>query len=195
MNLSEQELFEALAAGNTTAFEMYFKTFYQPLCNYAYTFLRDRENAEEVVQGVFLSIWEKKATLQVRTSPRSYLYAMVRNACLNAIKHDKIKRKYAGETVAMSDPGYDDVSQAVASSELEEKIFEAIDRLPDQCRLVFRLSRFEDLKYSEIAEQLNISVKTVENHMGKALRIMRDQLRDFLPFVSAILLRISDFTS
>jgi len=187
VNFSEQELFEALAAGNITAFEMYFKAYYQPLCNYAYTFLHDREEAEEIVQNTFLSVWEKRTSLHIRTSAKSYLYAMVRNACLNILKHEKIKQKHAGEEIALAAPGYDAVSHSIETAELENRIVVAMEKLPDQCGLVFKLSRFEELKYSEIAEQLQISVKTVENHMGKALRIMREELKDYLPLIVALM--------
>lgn len=157
------------------------------MCHYAYTFLQDREDAEEIVQSTFLMVWEKRDTLEIRTSVRPYLYAMVRNACLNVIKHQKIKQKYAGEEVAMAERSHDAVEHAVASNELEARIRTAMDALPEQCRLVFKLSRFEELKYAEIAAQLDISVKTVENHMGKALKIMRDQLKDYLPLIIVFL--------
>ncbi|MFZ6010841.1 MAG: RNA polymerase sigma-70 factor [Bacteroidota bacterium] len=183
MNLPEQQQLEALTLGDLNAFEMLFKTFYQPLCNYAYSFVQDREEAEEIVQATFLSVWEKRGSLNIHTAVKPYLYAMVRNACLNLIKHEKIKQKYAGEVMAVADQGYESVAQTVASSELEVRIREALEKLPEQCRLVFKLSRFEELKYSEIAEQLDISVKTVENHMGKALKIMREQLKDYLPIL------------
>lgn len=178
---------EALTVGDITAFEMLFKTYYQPLCNYAYTFLQDREDAEEIVQSTFLLVWEKRETLAIRTSVRPYLYAMVRNACLNVIKHEKIKQRYAGEELALADRSYESVAQAVASNELEYRIKVAMDELPEQCRMVFKLSRFEELKYAEIAEQLGISIKTVENHMGKALKIMREQLKDYLPLIIVLL--------
>jgi RNA polymerase sigma-70 factor, ECF subfamily len=187
VELTEQQHFDALASGDITAFEMYFKSFYQPLCSYAYTFLQDRDEAEEIVQSTFLSVWEKRQTLKVHTSGKSYMYAMVRNACLNVIKHEKIKQRYVGEEIALAQPGYESVAQAVASTELETRIQHAIEKLPEQCRLVFKLSRFEELKYNEIAEQLDISVKTVENHMGKALKIMREQLKDYLPLLIAII--------
>jgi RNA polymerase sigma-70 factor (ECF subfamily) len=187
VNLSEQEQFEALAAGDITAFEMYFRTYYQPLCNYAYTFLQDKAESEEIVQATFLSVWEKKSSLKITTSAKSYLYAMVRNACLNVIKHEKIKQKYAGEELALADAGYESVAHTVTKNELELRIQSAIQTLPEQCRLVFKLSRLEELKYSEIAEQLNISVKTVENHMGKALKIMREQLKDYLPLIIVLM--------
>jgi RNA polymerase sigma-70 factor, ECF subfamily len=166
---------------------MYFKSFYQPLCNYAYTFLQDKEEAEEIVQATFLSVWEKRAALSIRTSAKSYLYAMVRNACLNVIKHEKIKQKYAGEELALAARGYESVTQTISSNELESRIQDALEKLPEQCRLVFKLSRFEELKYTEIAEQLEISVKTVENHMGKALKIMREQLKDYLPMIIVLM--------
>lgn len=187
MDLAEQQQIEALVAGDITAFEMIFRTYYQPLCNYAYTFLQDKENAEEIVQSTFLSVWEKRETLSIRTGVKPYLYAMVRNACLNVIKHEKIKQKHAVEELAVGVHSYDSVSHTVAGSELELKIQQAMEQLPEQCRLVFKLSRFEELKYSEIAEQLNISIKTVENHMGKALKIMREQLKDYLPLLIVLM--------
>jgi len=187
VSLPEQLQKEALAVGDITAFEMLFRTYYQPLCNYAYSFLQDREDAEEIVQSTFLLVWEKRETLAIRTSVKPYLYAMVRNACLNVIKHEKIRQKYAGEEVALADRSHDSVTNTVVSNELEYKIKEAMEELPEQCRMVFKLSRFEELKYSEIAEQLNISVKTVENHMGKALKIMREQLKDYLPLIIVFL--------
>lgn len=173
--------------GDVTAFEMLFRTYYQPLCHYAYSFLQDKEDAEEIVQSTFLMVWEKRDTLAIRTSVRPYLYAMVRNACLNVLKHQKIKQKHAGEAQAMADRSHDPVTQTVASNELEYKIKVALEELPEQCRIVFKLSRFEELKYAEIADQLNISVKTVENHMGKALKIMREQLKDYLPLIMVFL--------
>lgn len=187
MELSVQQHWTTLIEGDINAFEMIFRTYYQPLCNYAYTFLQDKEEAEEIVQTTFLSVWEKRQNLSIHTAVKPYLYAMVRNACLNVIKHEKVKQKHVVEEMALSSPSYDAVTHTLAGSELEMKIQEAMEKLPEQCRIVFKLSRFEELKYSEIAEQLNISVKTVENHMGKALRIMREQLKDYLPIVMVMM--------
>lgn len=167
---------------------MFFKTYYQPLCNYAYSFIRNRDEAEEIVQSAFLSVWEKRDSLDIKTSLKAYLYTMVRNTSLNVIKHEKIKQRYVGEALAFEERSHDSVAQKVLSSELEERIQHAMESLPEQCRLVFKLSRFEELKYSEIANQLNISIKTVENQMGKALKIMREQLKDYLPMLILILL-------
>ena len=187
MELPVEQLILTLKAGDLTAFEMLFRTYYQPLCNYAFTFVQDRDEAEEIVQSTFLNIWEKRENLSIHTGVKPYLYAMVRNACLNVLKHEKIKQQHATMEMAIAERSIESVASTVIASELEAKIHDAMDHLPEQCRLIFKLSRFEDLKYAEIAEQLNISIKTVENQMGKALRIMRDQLRDYLPLLIVIM--------
>jgi RNA polymerase sigma-70 factor (ECF subfamily) len=181
VDLSEKQVLETIQSGNESAFEMIFRAYYQPLCRYAYSFLSDKEEAEEVVQSSFITVWEKRKSLDIQTSLKSYLYRMVRNACLNVIKHEKIKQQHVAHELAVTEATYESVSQKVYASELELKIGEAMKVLPEQCRLVFQLSRFEELKYQEIADQLQISVKTVENHMGKALKIMREQLKEYLP--------------
>src|SRR5688572_20194825 len=116
---------------------------------------------------------------------------MVRNACLNLIKHEKIKQKHVDGELALADRSVESVAHTVMASELETRISDALSKLPEQCRLVFKLSRFEELKYAEIAEQLNISVKTVENQMGKALKIMREQLKDYLPLLLVMILEFN----
>jgi RNA polymerase sigma-70 factor (ECF subfamily) len=112
---------------------------------------------------------------------------MVRNACLNLIKHAKVKKQYAEVELAMGERSIESVSRTVLASELESRIYSAMEALPEQCRLVFKLSRFEELRYQEIADQLSISIKTVENHMGKALKIMREQLKDYLPLLLVLM--------
>jgi RNA polymerase sigma-70 factor, ECF subfamily len=190
VDLSEKEVLQTIQSGNESAFEMIFKAYYQPLCRYAYSFLEDKEEAEEVVQSAFITVWEKRKSLDIQTSLKSYLYRMVRNSCLNVIKHEKVKQQHVAHELAVTEVSYESVSQKVYATELEIKISEAMKALPEQCRLVFQLSRFEELKYQEIADQLKISVKTVENHMGKALKIMREQLKEYLPL---FLLFMKDF--
>jgi len=187
VELQQDQLIASLKAGNITAFEMLFRTYYQPLCNYAYTFVADRDEAEEIVQNTFLNVWEKRESIAIHTAVKPYLYAMVRNACLNVIKHEKIRQQHAAVEMAMAERSVESVSRTIVAAELESRIFEAMDRLPEHCRLVFKLSRFEELKYAEIAAQLNISIKTVENQMGKALRIMRDQLKEYLPLLIVLM--------
>ena len=176
---NEQELVQALQNGDERAVEALFKSLYQRLCNYANTILNDIYESEEVVQQVFVQLWEKRETMEITTSVQSYLFRAVRNTSLNKIKHEKVRRIYAEEVTAMAQQS-EPATVTSFHNELQNQIHVAIESLPEQCRLVFKLSRFEELKYVEIAEQLGISVKTVENHMGKALKLMREQLKDYL---------------
>lgn len=187
MELAEIDHFKALKEGDETAFGMIFKSHYNGLCNYAFSFLLDRDEAEEIVQAAFINIWEKKENINIESSLKSYLYRAVRNSCLNALKHARIKKKHADETAFTADRSHESVSQAVISEELDQKIGDAMMALPEQCRLIFKMSRFEELKYAEIADQLNISVKTVENQIGKALKIMREQLKEYLPVLIIVM--------
>ncbi|WP_317896757.1 RNA polymerase sigma-70 factor [Aurantibacillus circumpalustris] len=184
VQLNEQEYWQNVSRGDKKAFEQLFNTHYQPLCNYAYSLLKDIDEAEEVVQNTFFNVWSKRETLQITTSFKSYIYRAVHNDSLNKIKHGKVKASYATDYKSSMSGGFDSSSQILEAKELGKQINEAIASLPEQCGNVFKLSRFENLKYSEIAEQLEISVKTVENHMGKALKILRSQLKDYLPLVA-----------
>ena len=190
MDLLEKQVLASLSEGSESALEMLFKTYYQALCQYAYSFLRDKDEAEEVVQAAFVNIWDRRGELSIQTSVKSYLFRAVRNACLNVIKHQRVRKEHETHELAQGEPVHEGPTEGVLATELERRISSAMRALPEQCRLVFQLSRFEELKYAEIADQLNISVKTVENHMGKALRIMREQLKDYLPLA---LLFINDW--
>lgn len=181
--LSEQEIVGAIREGNERIFEETFRKYYQSLCNYANSILKEMDEAEEVVQNLFLSIWEKRIDLEISISLKSYLYRAVHNHCLNRIKHLKVREEYQQYAVNFYDASYESVSQTVMKNELETKIEEAIRKLPEQCRLIFQMSRFEELKYHEIAEQLEISPKTVENQIGKALKILRVELAEYLPLI------------
>lgn len=165
------------------AFEQLFKTHFKALHAYANVTLRDEEQAEEIVQSVFIKLWEKRELLHIDTSVKAYLYRSVHNECLNYIKHIKVKAKYE-EHATYTSPGHtESASKTLELKELEGHIQQALSELPQQCRTIFQMSRFEELKYKEIAEQLNLSVKTVENQMGKALKLMRAKLQDFLPLL------------
>jgi RNA polymerase sigma-70 factor (ECF subfamily) len=184
---SSTESFSAIRLGDLSAFEMMFKTYYKPLCRYASTFVGDPEDAEEIVQSAFIGIWEKRQNIDITTSVKAYLYRAIRNACLNEIKHQKVKQLYADHELKAGERYAEATDQGTLRGELEEKIKVALLALPEQCRIIFQLSRFEELKYQEIADQLNLSVKTVENQMGKALKIMREQLRDYLPLIAILM--------
>jgi RNA polymerase sigma-70 factor (ECF subfamily) len=149
--------------------------------------MKDDELAEEIVQNVFCRIWEKRSQLKTDGSLKSYLYRSVHNESLNYIKQQKNRANlqvyYGGKNEETSAQA----SEKVMVTELETHIQQALNELPEQCRTIFQLSRFEQLKYQQIADQLNLSIKTVENQMGKALKILRVKLAEFLALVLYIL--------
>ena len=183
MILSEIETLEALQQGNVLVFEKIFKNYYETLCNYANSFINDLDEAEEIVQTIFITCWEKRSQIDIHTSVKSYLYQAVHNQCLNKIKHDRVKQTHFEYITYQNNIESSDGCQNMIGKELDEMINISINSLPPQCRTVFMLSRFENYSYAEIAKELNLSVKTIENHMGKALRIMRMQLADYLPLL------------
>ena len=163
------------------AFEHLFKAHFKALHAYANVTLGDEEQSEEIVQAVFIKLWEKRELLHIDTSVKAYLYRSVHNDCLNYIKHNKVKAKYEDYATYSGSELTASAAKQLELKELEWHVHEAMKELPTQCRTIFQMSRFEELKYKEIAQQLNISIKTVENQMGKALKLMRVKLRDFLP--------------
>lgn len=185
----EKDFTEALQQSNMAVFEQVFRGYYERLCNYANTFLDDMDEAEEIVQATFLGLWEKRQNIQIHTALKSYLYQAVRNSCLNHLDHLKVRKAHKDYFINNTDVAVDSGSQFAISNELEKQIEEAISSLPPQCQTVFKLSRFEGLTYAEIAQNLNVSVKTIENHMGKALKVMRERLKDYLPIIMWFLFR------
>jgi len=166
------------------SFEKLFREYFPPLMSFAGKILQDEDEARDVVQKVFIALWEKRREIDLSTSLKSYLFTSVHNRSLNALRD---RKKFS--TAEMPDvAGGWDVSEQIESMELEGKIMEAIETLPGKCREVFELNRFDGLKYSEIAEQLNISVKTVENQMSKALRILREKLLKYLTLLLWLIL-------
>lgn len=180
---------QAIQQGNMVVFEQMFRNYYERLCNYANTILNDMDEAEEIVQSTFLGLWEKRLNVEIHTAIKPYLYQAVHNRCLNYLEHLKVRQAHRQYYEQNTDVATDSVSHLTIARELEKEIEEAISSLPPQCQTVFRLSRFEGLTYAEIAQQLNISVKTIENHMGKALKILRERLKDYLPILLWFLFR------
>jgi RNA polymerase sigma-70 factor (ECF subfamily) len=175
--------------GDEAVFEQLFKTHFRQLHAYAYTLLKDWDIAEEIVQGLFLQLWESSKWQGV-AAVKSYLYKSVYYDSLNYLRRQKVAVKYENFTANAMKNETDDAAGKLNLSELERHLDTALHKLPDKCREVFQLSRFEELKYKEIADHLGISVKTVETHMSKALRILRTELKEFLPLFIVMLLNM-----
>ncbi|WP_231635063.1 RNA polymerase sigma-70 factor [Pedobacter sp. PACM 27299] len=175
------------------AFEQLFKLHYKALHAYAFVILKDHDTAEEMVQGMFMKFWEKREMLQISTSVKAYLYKCIHNDCLNYLKHEKIKFKHQEHTMNNVFASSEPASAKVEMNDLKNNLSIAMNELPEQCRTIFQMSRFEELKYREIADQLGLSIKTVENQMGKALRILRLKLSDFLVLILLGIMYYKDF--
>ena len=178
----ERFLLSKLREGDEDAFNCIFYTYYKGLVLYANKFLLDIDKSEETVQGIFVKLWSDREQIHIITSLRIYLLKSVQNKCLDILKHKKIAQEYVDKTVQQPYAQTIDSEDIILFTELKENIEFSINNLPENCREIFKLSRYEGLKYSEIADKLNISVKTVEVQIGKALNKLRHDLKHFLTF-------------
>jgi len=178
----EPVLIKELAVGNESAYEYIFMSFYDPLCLYANKIVHDLDMAEDLVHNSLCNLWIKRNDLTIKTSVKSYLYRSVCNACLNHIKARKTENEFFQEKY------YEYISKDILLSphkemeimtkELGEQISSAIDSLPEKCRIIFELSRISGLKMREIAEELDISINTVQTQLAIALKKLRNGLGD-----------------
>lgn len=176
MNSIEREIIQGISAGNRETFNLAFRVFYPKLLAYALDILKNQEPAREIVQELFIKLWEQRNTFQITTSLSSYLFKSVYHSCLNYIRNE---RKLQLQHVSLDQSGYLEnfistefpkwMETETVWEELELKLKQAIDELPDQCREIFLLCRRDNLSYPEIAHKLNISISTVKTQMGRAM--------------------------
>ncbi|PST83564.1 RNA polymerase sigma-70 factor [Pedobacter yulinensis] len=187
MQLTEQTL---PATGHATRFEALFKQHFGELHEYAYSILRDWDLAEDVVASMFLRLWEKYNWEEEKGAIRAYLYRSVYHDSLNYIRDQKVKTRYQTRTAHAMKDETDNAAGKIELSQLEKRLAAALNTLPEKCRTVFQLSRYENLKYQEISAKLGISLKTVEAHMGKALKTLRFELQEYLPLFVILFLKL-----
>jgi len=182
----EKDIVKKIASGDLKAFESLFHKYYGRLCAFAGQMIHDDAEAEEIVQDLFVRLWEKRGQLDIETSVKNYLFRSVKNHCLNYIQHNKIKIRHAKTIISDSEESN---SEEINFSEpdLLSKIEESIGALPEKRREIFTLSRHDGLKYHEIAAKLNISIKTVETQMSLAMKTLRDKLKHYNSFFSIFL--------
>ncbi|MCH8904308.1 MAG: RNA polymerase sigma-70 factor [Bacteroidetes bacterium] len=166
-----------------STFEMLFNNYFPALTSFARKFVHDMDTAKDIVHNVFINFWEKRENVDPNKSVKSYLFSSVHNRCLNHIRDQKKFDQNDPDIVIMDNPSFDDPSSQMEETELELKIKLALQELPEKCREVFLMNRYDGLKYREIADKLNISIKTVETQMSKGLKLMKEKLRQYINLI------------
>jgi RNA polymerase sigma-70 factor (ECF subfamily) len=170
---SSSELLQKICQGNEDSFTEAFDCYYPELCYYSDKFIHDLDESRSLVQQVYVDLWIKRDRLVIHESLKAYLFKSVHNSALDYLKHKRIESKYLKE--AQPEFATSDLS-LIEEAELNARINRAIEELPEKCREIFLLCRFEELRYGEIALRLGISIKTVEMQMGIAMKKLRLKL-------------------
>ncbi len=185
MITEDKKLIEELISGNEAAFDEIFRIYYRRLVYFSMNVLKNKDSAEEVIQDLFVKLWEKKDKLEFKVSIKAYLYRAVYN---NSVQYFKKQQRFVNNDFELAEElsaGFNDILE---QTELEERIYQTIEQLPDKCKEIFKLKRFDDLKNREIAEKLKISIKTVETQMTRALKFLTKNLGDLI--VSNVLILV-----
>ncbi len=182
-NSTDTLLLELLKRGNMSAFEKVFTRYYSTLCAYARLFIRSGDVCENIVQELMLWIWENHSELHINDSLSRYLFTATRNRCLKHISHEMVERRVLDEMHKKLHGQFESPDFYIVR-ELEERIQNAVARLPDSYRQAFELNRYERKTYDEIASMLGVSSKTVDYRIQQALRLLRISLKDYLPAIA-----------
>jgi len=167
--------------GNLKEFERIFKEYYPQLCLYALRFVKTKDLSEEIVQNLFCQIWENRKDLNIHTSIKAYLYRSTYHNALQVLRKIGSQNKYK-EYIKHHFNENDFSTNKLEEKEINKIVHQTLSSLPQRCGTIFKMSRFEGLKYQEIANKLSISIKTVEANMGKALKAFRHNLKDYMCF-------------
>lgn len=159
------------------AFEEIFRLYYQPLCRFCFGIVKDMDTAEEIVQDLFFRLWQDQQNTRISTSLKSYLYKAAYNNSLKHLRQQAVREKYAASQPVQPQSTSEGILERMQEKQLMEVVEHILETLPERTRTIFKMSRFEGLKYHEIASILSISVKTVEANMGKALAVFRNQFK------------------
>jgi RNA polymerase sigma-70 factor, ECF subfamily len=174
--ITDPIIFQQIKKGDEAAFSRLFDGYYAALCFFAAKYLGDMDLSRSLVQQVFVDLWVKREKTDIAISVKSYLYRSVKNRCIDHLRKERNTSEISKSVENFSQMPFRDL---VEEAELNDRINTSINKLPEKCREIFLLCRFEGLKYAEIAQKLNISVKTVEMQMGIALKKLRESLSDY----------------
>jgi RNA polymerase sigma-70 factor (ECF subfamily) len=182
MITNDLELFEQIKQGNEAAFESLFRSYYSSLCFFCNKIVKDAVVAEEIVQDIFYHFWEKRTTMTFTLSVKAYLFKAAYNNSLKYLRHQKIIQEHENHVISM-DNNVQLPDNYAEVGEMMHIINQTLTQVPKKTREIFELNRYKGLKYHEIAEKLNISIKTVEAHMSSLLKTFRINLKDYLPLI------------
>ena len=186
----DKKLLEGLINGRESAYEKLFMTYYARLVVFAQKIISDEDMSRDIVQDVFVMFYEKREVLNIHTSLKSHLYHTVRNRCLNHIKKNRIQRDHHSGIFLDKKNEEAYFNDKMLETELEARIHSIVDSLPKQCKRIFVMSRYEGITNGEIADKLNLSKRTVETQISKALKILRNQLKDYVNTIIFIILML-----
>jgi RNA polymerase sigma-70 factor, ECF subfamily len=188
---SKEELLQLnkLKKGNEKAFEYFFNKYYDSILGFCIQFIYNKPEAKGITQEAFINLWSSRQQIEKINGIESFLYTYAKSKCLNVIRNNKVKERYKSKTLNKKERALDyDILKSMnfdslALTELEELITKSIDDLPEKSKVVFYKKRYENKKNKEIAQDLNVTVKTVEAHMTTALKILRLKLTEYLPLI------------
>jgi RNA polymerase sigma-70 factor (ECF subfamily) len=180
LNEDSKFLINRLRKGEGLAYELLFKEYYKVLTVFANKYVNDLETAKELVQDLFVHLYEKREYLDINSSLKSYLFRSTHNRCINYINAKKIRIRHADYIMNNADIQDNILEQEVNKTELEHALYKAINQLPPKCRSIFKMNRFEGLSNGEIAERLKLSKRTVETQISKALKILRVKIEPYM---------------
>lgn len=171
----EQITVKALKEGSVDAFDLCFRRFYAPLIAFARSKTYYKDIAEEIVQNVFAELWERRESIPIKTEIKHYLFSVVKNDCYDFARHQKVEQKFLDYLATHQEESFE-FFDTLVDEDFQKLINEVYNSLPEQCRNIFYMSRLEEMSYKDISEKLGISIKTVENQVGKALKLVRQHL-------------------
>jgi RNA polymerase sigma-70 factor (ECF subfamily) len=185
-------LLAELKRGCREAFSFLFRKYYKDLILFGGTFLPDKIYCEDIVQNIFIRLWENRENITIEGSLKSFLLRAVQNACIDELRHRQSVSEYEKYIETFSDYGSMDTEKYILYSDMRAQLDNALKKLPEACRKAFVMNRFEGLKYKEIARQLKVSERTVEVRIGKAIGLLRIYMKDFLPVALIVLCHINN---
>lgn len=190
--MTETNLIDQIKQGSDEAFEVLFKEYFKVLAVYAKRYLNDLDIAQDIVQEVFVKFYEQRSTLMVHTSLKALLYQSVKNRCLDHIRSQQTRTTHHDNILVLSKGADVDAVDFMEQVELEEKIYRSIAELPEQCQVIFKLSRLEGKRNQEIADELNLSKRTVETQISNALKRLR---KDLFSYLKVLIIMVLEFFS